>query len=79
MSKIKIAKNKYGDLHVTININLPVNVYMGEEDQLEQLKNMSEDELLDVIDNKIDNMERGDLGELVLNNLVDIENKVERE
>lgn len=77
MSKIKITKNEHGDLHVTINI--PIKVYMGKEDRLEQLKNMSEDELLDELEDKIDDMERVDLGELVLNNLVDIENKIERE
>lgn len=79
MSKIKITKNEYGDLEVTVNVNLGVKVYMGDEDQLEQLKNMSEDELLEVIDDKIDDMERVDLGELVLNNLGEIDNKIERE
>lgn len=79
MSKIKITKNEHGDLHVTINVNIPVEVYMGGEDQLEQLQSVSEDELLEIIDDKIDNMERIDLGELVLNNLGEIDNKIERE
>jgi dephospho-CoA kinase len=79
MSKIKITQNKYGELNITINVNVPIKVYIGDEDQLEQLKNMSEDELLEIIDDKIDNMERIDLGELVLNNLGEIDNKIERE
>lgn len=78
MSKIKLNKDKYGDIAVTINVNVPVEVYINEDDSPINVKTLSERQLLHIIDKRFDNLDRVELGELVLNN-VNIERDVERE
>lgn len=78
MSKIKISTDEYGDSSVTLNVNVPVEVYIGDYEDNKDLKSLNEKQLLHLIDRKIDNIERLDLGEMVLNKM-NIERDIERE
>lgn len=78
MSKIKISTDEYGDSSVTLNVNVPVEVYIGDYEDNKDLKSLNEKQLLHLIDRKIGDIERLDLGEMVLNKM-DIERDIERE
>lgn len=78
MNKIKISTDEYGDSSVTLNVNVPVEVYIGDYEDNKDLKSLNEKQLLHLIDRKIDDIERLDLGEMVLSK-IDIERDIERE
>lgn len=78
MSKIKIRTDEFGDSSVIVNINVPIEVFIGDfEDHLD-LKAMPEIKLIDLINKRLDDISSSDLANAILAK-VDIENDVERE
>ena len=66
MSNTKIITNKYGDKVARLTMTLNLDIYLGEEDEL------PEEITVDYIRDRIEDMERLEFGESVINQMPNI-------